>query len=395
MSVVSARPGAVTSSGATVTAKITGGSARLVVADNSAMSGPVFFGPVVPTSTMAKLTATGLSPTTQYWFQIEDDGVIDTGILGKFFTHPTIGSAYNFTVTVGGCAGLNPTYPGPASTLASNRLSDHPVYDTLRNLAPLIHLNTGDQFYYDLGSGLHGIAGGGSLTNYRRAWDDVHSCARFAHFAREIPQAYVWDDHDYGPNNSDGSLATKANAAQVYRERIPHYPLPDTGAVYHAFQIGRVQFVLLDQRYYRDPVTDPAPRSMLGAGQLTWFENILATSTSEFLVTVFPQPIVSEGTNSWGSYPEERSTIYQMIGDHEWTDRMWAVSGDQHQFGLDSGAHTNGFPIFTMNSIDSSTGSLATATYNLGAQAGRGQFGKLVTVDTPESIEVTAGGWVH
>src|SRR5690606_18845219 len=68
---------------------------------------------------------------------------------------------------------------------------------------------------------------------YRQAYHDVLTFngtlgadARQGRFYRAVPISYVWDDHDYGPNNSDRTHVGRAAAATVYLEIVPHYPLP-------------------------------------------------------------------------------------------------------------------------------------------------------------------------
>lgn len=394
MTVTNMWSGAVTSSGARVNAKITGTSARLAVADNSAMSSPTFFGPVSPAMNIVKLTATGLAQNTQYWYRIEDTGVVDTTKTGKFRTHKPVGTPFSFGFCASACAGLDPAYPG-TSGLVPTRISNHPVFDEIRAPNPLFFAHMGDLHYYNLGSGSFGI-GGGTFANYRSAYDDVLAQSRQAQLYREVPIVYNWDDHCFGPNDSDGTYATKATAAAVYRERVPSYPLVEaSGAIYHTFQVGRVQYVVLDGRYERDAPTDPAPRTYLGSAQLAWLENLLQTSDAAFLIVQMAQPIMSNGTTSWGgSYDEERQDLYAMFGDTGWVGRMFGIAGDQHQFGWDSGSHTAGFPFYTCAPLDSSFGIAGTA-YDLGYYGeSRGCFGYFRILDWGKTIGVRAWGLV-
>lgn len=68
---------------------------------------------------------------------------------------------------------------------------------------------------------------------------------------RSVPVAYMWDDHDFGPNNSGGTFVGKEVARIAYQQFVPHYPLQaGTGNVplQQAFTIGRVRFLLTDLR---------------------------------------------------------------------------------------------------------------------------------------------------
>lgn len=397
MSTVYLESGALTTDGATVLAKTDSGStARLAVSESADMSSPTFYGPVTPSLDIAKFAVTGLAADTQYWYQVEDNGVLDTSQTGRFHTVVPAGTPYSFTFGTAGCAGFGTSFPGTGA-LANDRISNHPVFDEVRLNDPLFFVHLGDRHYYDLGSGNHGIVGGASLANYRRAYDDLHlAVSRQDLLYRNVPLVYAYDDHDFGPNNSDGSFTGKEECAQVYRERTPHYPLAESAAIYHSFVIGRVLFIVLDSRYYRQPPSDPAPRTYLGTAQKTWLEGLLTTPPAgvEFVVIVSPQPINSGGTTSWGSYDEERQEVFAMIVDNGWVGHLLMVAADQHQFGWDSGTNTAGFPLYTMSSLDSNFSINGAQAYDLGHQGGRGQYGLIEIFDADDAtpMRITATG---
>jgi hypothetical protein len=194
MTVVNMVVGGTTEDGATFVAKVTTGpNIRVAVADNALMTSPVFTGSqAIDAQGVAKVSITGLDPGTRYWWQVEDNGTIDGTFTGQFLTHPVLGSAASFTVAVSGDAGLSPDFPGEAGTeLAPDRVSNAPVFDTinLRALTGgwLAYHHLGDLHYYDLGSGDHGIVGGGSLANYRTSYDDVLAQPFQHQLYRQVP----------------------------------------------------------------------------------------------------------------------------------------------------------------------------------------------------------------
>lgn len=409
MSVTSVVVGAVTSSGATFVAKVDGGGpVRVAVADNAGMSGPVFTASqAVDGQGVAKVAITGLAAATPFWYQVEDNGTVDTAVTGRFRTHPTSGLPASFTIGVASCAGGVASVPGVGSPLAADRISNHPVFTTIRNRAVaegwagFAHL--GDLHYYDLGSGDHGIVGGGSLANYRTAYDDVLAQPTQAALYRDVPWMSFWDDHDYGPNNSDGTLATKANALQVYGERVPHYPLDGGNGIYQAPDpIGRVQVIGSDVRFNRSPNGDPdgASKTMLGAAQKAWLANLLATSTAEVLVWfmssqwMWPDPV--SGVDTWAVFGTERDELVQMFGDHGWLGRMCMVYGDRHAAGIDSGGFNQwgNFPVLVASSLDSNTGVNQVGLYDtLDDTNGRNQYGTVTVTDLGSVIQVGLSAW--
>ena len=399
MAAVSVVVGGTTSSGAVFVAKVDDGPVRVAVADNDAMSDPVFFGPEsVDGDGVAKVTAAGLDPNTRYWYQVEDDSVLDTSVTGTFLTHPPVGSHASFTIGVASCAGNQGG--GVGDVLVPGRISNHPVFETIRGKALaedwLAFGHLGDLHYYDPGSGVH--VADASVGTYRRAFDDVLLQPRQAALYRDLAWWHVWDDHDYGPNNSDGTFAFKDNAAQVYRERVPHYPLTDPGGIWQAWQIGRVQFIMSDTRHYRSPNSDPddASKSMLGDDQKQWLAGLLESSTAEVLVWLMPSQWMGTGSDTWGNFTTERDELVGLLDQHGWLRRMVMVYGDRHALGLTGGAtnHWGGFPVLNAASLDSSFGSAVEGRFDVGPETpGDNQYGTVTVNDLGFAITVTLTGW--
>lgn len=385
MSVQSMVVGAVTDSSARVVAKVTGSSATLDYSGGS--SGSV--GPVTPTSEgVARFELAGLAADASYSYSV-NDGV--SSPRGTFHTPGPAGQPYSFSFAYATCAGLKPTHPGPSSALLPDRVSDHPVFDEIRRKTPLFFIHNGDLHYYDLGSGDHGITDPGTDT-YHRAYDDVLA-TRQGQLYREVPFVHGWDDHDYGPNNSESSAPNREDAATVYREREPSYELPAPGGtgdngIYHSFQIGRMLFIVSDLRYYRDSST------MLGQGQLDWMDSVLSSSTAEALVWATSQRWISP-SGQWGNYASERLQVRDMFADNGWLDRMCLLHGDNHLMGIDSGANNpyGGFPMYCFAPMDCNPGSHVLG-YDIGTNRERGQYGTVQVTDNGNFIRITGTGWV-
>lgn len=394
MTVTWAWAGAAGASGFRVVAAVGGSSARLAVADNAAMSGPVFFGPTTPgPAGTVSLTATGLAADTPYWWQVEDDGILDTQWTGQAHTHGVVGEPYSFMFAAAGDAGLGATEPTITSAV-----SNRPIFDTVRAAAPLFFIHLSDLHYRNITSG--------AVADYRTAYNDVLTFnstlgadARQGRLYRTVPTVLLWDDHDYSNDNSDGTYTGKAAAAQAYRECVPSYPLADplSGGVFHAWQVGRVQFVALDARYYRDPDANPdgPSHTLLGSDQMTWLEQVLADSTSELLIVCSPVQWMSEFTDSWGGFANERGQVQQLFGDYGWLDRMCMLQADKHSMGLDTGANNvwGGFPNYLLASLDANPGTNV-GPYDLGITGGRDQYGLIEVEDAGHEIAVTTTGYI-
>lgn len=405
MGVIWAWSGGETPTSAVVAARVDTGPVRVLVADNEQMHSPARFGPAsVDATGVAKVSLTGLDPDSVYWYRIEDNGAVDTGLTGRLLTHPVLGEPASYRVGVVSCAaGTNSPGTGFV-TGTSARVSNHQVFSTLRaraiaeRWAGLVH--EGDLHYWDLGSGNHGVTGGGTEANYRTAYDDVMAQDRQLALYSALPTWYVWDDHDFGPNDADGTLATKANAATVFRERVPHHTLTDASGIWRAIPRGRVLWVISDVRYHRSPNgdTDNASKTMLGAGQKAWLEDLLTTSDMEALVWLMPDQWLGTGADSWGSFTTERAELIELFGDTGWLPRMGMVGGDRHALGLDTGTQEfGGFPVLQASSLDSQDGTMAPVSgrFDTGPDSpGSDRYGTVDVVDRGSHIALRLSGWI-
>jgi len=326
------------------------------------------------------LAATGLTPNTEYWYAIEDDGILDTDPSGKFTTMPAEGSEASYTFAASSCAGDLDNVNG---------ISNHAVFDTIRNLDPLFFVHLGDIHYKNITTN--------SPSLYRDGFDDVLDQSRQHQLYREVPLAYVWDDHDYANNNSDRTDPGRPAAAQVYRERVPSYPLNDSVniGVYQSFTCGRVLFIMSDTRSYRDPSTDPdnSTKTMLGGAQKVWMEDILSTSDAEALVWLNPTPWMGLSADTWAGYTNERDELVRMFDQYGWLDRMVCLNGDYHGLAMDSGGGNQwgGFPVAIFGSLDSVLpGGTGSNQYDQGPTIpGNDQYGTVQVIDNGDAIQIT------
>lgn len=380
-----------------VSAKLTASatSTKLRVSPNPDFSDAVYSAPVSPSAQLVcKYSISGLSFDTTYWYAVEIDGVLDLDTTGRIRTHPALGEPADVLIVAGGDAGNNtvaPLYQGTGAELAPARISNHPIFDTVREVGAHEFWHLGDLHYYDPGSGVH--VADASIGTYRRAYDDVMLQTRQAALLRSVGTRYAWDDHDFGPNNSDGTSPGRDAACLAYREVVPSGPLgAGSGAdpIYQTWQIGRVQIVLWDSRADRNPNTDPqsASKSMLGTAQKEWFAQVLASSTAKALVIISPSQWWNPSNDDgWNLYEDEQSWVIDRIDALGWKGRTIIVSADVHALAIDTGANSpGGIPVYQFASFDSNFGSPQNQ-YDTGPSLpGRGQYGTLRMLDLGHEI---------
>lgn len=266
--------------------------------------------------------------------------------------------------------------------------SDHRVFETIHELDPLLFLHLGDMHYENIARA--------DPKAFARAFRKVLSAPRQSALYGSRATAYVWDDHDYGPNNSDRTSPSRGAAFRAYREHVPHYPLLSGAAlrtIHQAFDIGRVRFLLSDLRADRDPPGKNA--SMLGAEQKAWLKEELRQA-KRYALVVWASSVgwLGNRPDKWGGgYSEERDEIAATIREAG-VDNLLVVSGDAHALAIDDGSNNRwgGFPVFHCAALDM-RGSDKGGTYTHPMVPGGGQFGEVRIEDPGEGpVQVTLTG---
>ncbi|MGW0537803.1 alkaline phosphatase D family protein [Streptomyces sp. NPDC003032] len=396
LNVSSVWTGASTATTAQLKARLTAaGSGTLLVADNEAMTAPATFGPVASgADNVLTFNMSGLSSNTRYW-AVVDDGDLNISFKAHFLTHPgPAGEPLSYIFGAAGDAGLTGDgYDGDIT----NAVSNSPVFDTMRVQGDaeqwLWFSHLGDLHYRNIATN--------SVAAFRTAYFEnmnygpVVGNFRQSDFFRSVASTYVWDDHDFGPNNSDRTSASRPAAQQVYREWVPHYPLADAAGIWQSWQVGRVLYIASDVRSYRDPNGDPVTpaKTMLGSAQKAWMEALLASTSAEALVWQCPSRWLG-GSDTWESFAYERAEMVQLFGDLGWLDRMIFMTADMHATSICSGPNNpvGRFPMFMFASLDAGSWSTG-AEYDIGSVAGRRQYGTMRVQDNGHTIALTGTGY--
>jgi phosphodiesterase/alkaline phosphatase D-like protein len=155
-----------------------------------------------------------------------------------------------------------------------------------------------------------------------------------------IPFNYLWDNHDWGGDTSDRTAAAGDIVAAAYRQVFPTYPLPagDGRGGYHTWVIGRIRFIQLDTRSYRDPQTDPdgPGKTLLGAEQKQWFKDcLLEAEPVKVICGNMYWRHDHPASGRWGSYGSEFTELNAFIAAHQ--VRAYVIFGDRHALCADDG----------------------------------------------------------
>lgn len=105
------------------------------------------------------------------------------------------------------------------------------------------------------------------------------------------PTLGIWDDHDFGPNDSDGTFAHKEAALRSFKRMWAQrsYGTAETPGIFSAVRCGPVELFLTDDRYERS-----SRRHILGAAQLDWLKQRLRASSAAVKLVLCGSQVLAE-----------------------------------------------------------------------------------------------------
>jgi alkaline phosphatase D len=150
------------------------------------------------------------------------------------------------------------------------------------------------------------------------------------------PQYAIWDDHDFGPNDSDRSFNNKDLSKEQFDLFWSNPPQahPDLQGVTNLFDWSDCQFFLLDNRYNRAPNKRiDGDRTILGTAQLEWFKEALLNSPATFKFVALGGQFLNtapvQENYSANGYDKERQEIIDFIYLHQIKNVIF-LTGDRH-----------------------------------------------------------------
>lgn len=239
-----------------------------------------------------------------------------------------------------------------------------PAFDAIIQAKPDLMIFLGDNVYAD-SFDEHEI---------RRAYNVLGEHDGFRRLQGVCPILATWDDHDYGLNDSGNEHPDKAGSQRAFMDfwNVPQdAPRRSREGVYDAAMFGpqgrRVQVILLDTRYHRDPLVrlpkdkqsraagryqpNPDPDAqMLGEAQWAWLKDQL-TRPADLRLIVSSVQVVPEqhGWEGWATFPHQRTRLIELIrntGAHG----VVFLSGDRHHAELSRLEQDTPYPLYDLTS---------------------------------------------
>ena len=301
----------------------------------------------------------GLDPGQTYTYSVSVDGqalsfpyptTFTTQPLWEWRTDPP-----EVTVAFGSCYYANdPPFDRPGRPYGGSTA----IFERIRAQSPDLMLWLGDNVYL---REVDWWSPQGIDHRYRhaRAEPDLQPLlAAAAHYA-------TWDDHDYGPNNSDRSYIHKGAALDTFADYWPNptHGLPTVPGVFTHFAWADAEFFLLDDRYHRAPKdAPPAEQTILGTEQLQWLLDALTASNATFKVVVSGGQVLNpvEVFETYANVaPAERAFLLDQIAARQ-IDGVVFLSGDRHHGELMRLERPGTYPLYEFTSSPLTAGAVET-----------------------------------
>ena len=250
--------------------------------------------------------------------------------------------APDFKVAFGSCNYVNETeVDRPGKPYGS----EHKIFESIATKNPNIMLWGGDNVYlrevdFDSKTGIYH-----RYFHSKKIKEIQPLLAKTQNYA-------IWDDHDFGPNDSDRSFYNKYITQQAFKDfwankSYGSNPNQKEGT-YSTFNWSDAQFFLLDDRFFRSPndrIT--GEKTLLGKEQLEWLIDALANSKANFKIIVLGGQILNTNADkeNYGSYPEEKAKLLQELIDNKIKGVVF-LTGDRHFAELSVLNRLNTYPIY-------------------------------------------------
>lgn len=237
------------------------------------------------------------------------------------FRTPDTTTVKDFDFIFGSCALLNTDFsrfifPGAASR----------IFPTMKKQKSSFMVWLGDNLYYF----------GKQYTSYQRMFmrnlNIRLGFPELREFLVSQPNYTIWDDHDYGWNDSDKKFPLKDTSIVIYKGFWPN-PYPEKQSFqgnYFTFKYADAEFFMTDNRWYRDPEGDTTG-DYLGKEQLAWLKEQLLKSTATFKFICSGSTVLDDSYwgESWAKYPRELHSLFDFIVSHN-IKGVILLSGDRH-----------------------------------------------------------------
>lgn len=304
---------------------------------------------------VARVRIEELVPGTRYGYEVMVDGKLitrpyplrfQTQTLWQWRTDPPA-----FTAAVGSCFYINETaWDRPGKPYGS----DYGIAGTIAAQEPDLMIWLGDNTYYR-------EVDWNSVSGLKRRWTHTRSQRELQPLLGSVHNYYIWDDHDFGPDDSDRSYRLRTEALDVFKLFTANqtYGTLETPGIFSRFEWADAEFILLDDRFHRSPnrTSEGPDKTMWGTEQVQWLKDALLNSRSPFKIVLNGNQVLNPICPYEGliQFRSEYDDLLGFIRANRITGVVF-VSGDRHMSELIKLEDSTFYPLYDFTSSSLTAG---------------------------------------
>lgn len=252
------------------------------------------------------------------------------------------GDAPDFSFATGSCAYINEEkYDRPGNGYGG----EYQIFENIHLADPDFMLWLGDNVYLR-------EADWNSKTGILHRFTHTRSTPEMQAMLGSMHQYGIWDDHDYGPNNSDKSYHMKKETERVFKQFYPGLSYIFDDGITSYFQWADCEYYLLDNRTWRTPNkrTDIVDHDIIGERQMEWLLDALVNSYAPFKFVVIGGQVLSDvkaHERHFNIAPAERQALIDAIQRLKINGVIF-LTGDVHHSELSKLQLENGYPLYDL-----------------------------------------------
>lgn len=192
-----------------------------------------------------------------------------------------------------------------------------------------------------------------SYSGFLHRYTHTRQTPEMANLLKTCPNYAIWDDHDFGPNDSDGSWIHADWSRESFQAfwSNPSYGLPEAPrCISTAFRFVDMEFFLLDNRTHRvnhhNKTSEP---TVLGQAQINWLIQALQKSRAPFKFVCVGGQVLNDAAvyENVSQFPSEREQILSRIEAEDIRGVVF-LSGDRHTTELSEWTMSNGRKVYDL-----------------------------------------------
>ncbi len=169
-------------------------------------------------------------------------------------------------------------------------------------------------------------------------------------FLKARPNYAIWDDHEFGPNDSGREFEGKERTLEMFKLfwGNPSAGTPNIPGTFFSLKKNNTLFLFLDERYYRTMEDFSQGKVFLGEKQLQWIEQEIKKYKPRLLIVLSGSQVLNDqwkSKNVWSFFEEEQEKFFEILHRNEISNVIF-FSGDRHRGEFLKDEEKLGFPIY-------------------------------------------------